>query len=119
MLSCAGLIGISYFIAYTPLAIGCVVAGAFLATFGGVSGYTVAIELGGRQVATTFSLMNMCGNIGAALFPYTVGYMNDLGMGWGSVVVLCVLILVIDALCWALLNPTHTVTGEELAHARP
>jgi MFS transporter, ACS family, D-galactonate transporter len=116
MLSCAALIAGSYFISNTTIAIGCISLGAFLATFGGISGYTVAIELGGRAVATTFSIMNMCGNIGAALFPLAVGYLSDSRLGWDGVLFLCVIILIIDAYCWAILNPLKTITGESLAN---
>ena len=114
MLSCGCLIGASYFISNTNIAIGCISFGAFLATFGGVSGYTMAIEFGGRQVATTFSLMNMCGNIGAALFPLFAGFISESAVGWTGVLFLSVIILFIDAVCWALLNPTHTISGESL-----
>ncbi len=114
MLSCACLIGVSYFISNTNIAIACVSLGAFLATFGGVSGYTMAIEFGGKHVATTFSLMNMCGNIGAAIFPLLAGYISEGSMGWTGVLFLSVIILVIDAGCWALLNPTYTISGESL-----
>ncbi len=114
MLSCSGLIAVSYFISDTTIAIACVSLGAFLATFGGVSGYTMAIEFGGKHVATTFSIMNMCGNLGAALFPLLAGYISDGPSGWTGVLFLSVFILVIDAVCWAWLNPTHTISGESL-----
>lgn len=118
MLSCGCLIGVSYFISDTNLAIGCIAIGVFLATFGGVSGYTMAIEFGGRQVATTFSLMNMCGNIGAALFPLVAGFISTSLWGWSGVLFLSVIILVIDAGCWALLNPTQTISGESLKYEK-
>ncbi len=112
MLSCSALIGLSAFIQDTNLAIGCITLGAYLATFGGISGYTMAIEFGGQHVASVFSLMNMCGNIGAALFPLWVGYIADSGLGWNGVLVLSILILIIDAYCWAVLNPKTTISGE-------
>jgi len=118
MLSCGVLVGLSYFISDTRIAIGCISIGAFLATFGGVSGYTMAIEFGGRHVATTFSLMNMCGNIGAALFPLFVGYISVGSFGWSGVLFLSAIIFVIDAVCWALLNPTHTISGESLEYEK-
>ncbi len=88
-----------------------------MAFFGGVSGYTLAIELGGRDVAKTFALMNMMGNLGAAMFPWVVGYIVEWDKTWSSVLFLCVLILVIDAFCWAILNPVKTVSGEPLKYA--
>lgn len=114
MLACAALIGISYFVSDTTVAIGCISLGAYLATFGGVSGYTMAIDLGGQHVATAFSLMNMCGNIGAALFPLLVGYISTSFLGWDGVLGMCVLILIVDAVCWAMLNPTHALSGERI-----
>jgi predicted MFS family arabinose efflux permease len=117
--SCGLLIFASYFVADTRLAIACISLGAFLATFGGISGYTVAIEFGGRHVATTFSLMNMCGNIGAALFPPIVGQMVERGLGWDTVLFFCAGILLVDAVCWALLNPTTTLAGEPFEHGTP
>ncbi len=117
MLSCAALIGVSYLISDHRLAILCIAIGAFLAFFGGVSGYTLAIELGGRDVAKTFALMNMMGNLGAAMFPWVVGYIVEWDKTWSSVLFLCVLILVIDAFCWAILNPVKTVSGEPLKYA--
>jgi MFS family permease len=118
MLACGCLIGISYFISNINIAIACVSLGAFLATFGGVSGYTMAIEFGGKHVATTFSIMNMCGNIGAALFPLLAGYISEGPSGWTGVLFLSVIILVVDAVCWALLNPTHTISGESLKYEK-
>lgn len=118
MLSCSCLIALSYFISNTNIAIACISVGAFLATFGGVSGYTMAIEFGGKHVATTFSIMNMCGNIGAALFPLLAGYISASPTGWTGVLFLSVIILVIDAACWALLNPTHTISGESLKYEK-
>ena len=117
MLACGCLIGLSYFISNTNID-ACISLGAFLATFGGVSGYTMAIEFGGRHVATTFSLMNMCGNIGAALFPLIAGYLSESSLGWTGVLFLSVIILVIDAVCWGLLNPTHTISGESLNYEK-
>jgi sugar phosphate permease len=118
MLTCGCLIGISYFVTDIHVAIGCISLGAFLATFGGISGYTMAIEFGGRHVATTFSLMNMCGNIGAAIFPLLVGYIAVTQFGWDGVLFLSVIILFIDAFCWAMLNPKSTISGERLTHAK-
>lgn len=118
MASCAGLICASYFVADARAAIGLLAAGAFLATFGGVSGYTVAIELGGRNVATVFSVMNMCGNLGAALFPTLVGAIvasharaGDEAAGWAVALFLCAGIFALDAVCWALLNPKRPLAA--------
>lgn len=121
MSGCAVLITAAYFVESIPVAIGMTSLGTFLAAFGGVSGYTVAIELGGRGVATVFSLMNMFGNIGAFIFPIVVGAVvaayeqaGQAAEGWTLVLFLCALIFLLDAVCWALLNPKTNVHGEPL-----
>ena len=103
-------------IGWGVIAIGMIALGTFAATFGGISGYTVAIDFGGRRVATIFSIMNMCGNIGAAIFPYVVGRLLTGTAGvpgsagdWNMVIYLFAGILAIDAVIWAILNPKGTL----------
>jgi MFS family permease len=119
--SCSGLIIVAYYIANLDQAIAIMTLAAFVATFGGVSGYTVAIELGGKSVATVFSVMNMCGNIGAAIYPWAageiVGAMKQQGdeqLGWRIMLFLAAGIFAVDAICWALLNPKKNLDGEPL-----
>jgi MFS family permease len=118
--TCAACLVAAYRAQDIDHAVGLMCFGAFVGTFGGVSGYTVAIELGGTQVATLFGLMNMCGNIGAALFPLVVnrrvlGVGYALGLGpWAFVVAICAIIFLIDAFCWSLLNPRTNLDGEPL-----
>lgn len=102
---CSVLVLISSGIADRNLALGVITVGAFAATFGGISGYTVAIEFGGKRVATVFSIMNMCGNIGAAVFPLVVGSIIKTTGNWNLVLCLFAGILAVDAVIWALLNP--------------
>ncbi len=89
---------------------------AFLATFGGVAGYTVAIEYGGARIGIVFSVMNMCGNFGAAIVNQVVGSLKERTGNWDTAVYAVVIILIIDAVCWALLNPTRPLF-EEGSHA--
>ncbi len=77
------------------------------------SGYTVAISFGGRHVATVFSTMNMFGNMGAALFPVTAGWLVAQTGNWNLILFLFAGIMAVDALCWALLNPRGTLFGDE------
>ncbi len=79
--------------------------GAFIATFGGVSGYTVAIEFGGTRTATVFSIMNMCGNFGAAIVNQAVGELKEATGSWNAAIWAIAAVCIIDAVCWALLNP--------------
>ncbi len=112
MASCSALIVASYFIADVRGSIAVISLGAFCATFGGVSGYTVAIGFGGKHVATVFSSMNMCGNIGAALFPITAGWLVARTGNWNLMLFLFAGIMAVDAVCWAFLNPRGTLFGD-------
>jgi MFS family permease len=110
---CSLLIVASYFVSDIQQSIALITLGAFCATFGGVSGYTVAISFGGRQVATVFSTMNMFGNLGAALFPLTAGWLVAQTGNWNLILFLFASVMAIDALCWAFLNPQGTLFGDE------
>lgn len=112
MAACSILIIASHLIADTTISTVVIGLGAFCATFGGVSGYTVAIDLGGRHVATVFSTMNMCGNIGAALFPITAGWLVSSTGNWNVMIFLFAGIMAIDAVCWAILNPKAPLFGD-------
>lgn len=112
MSACSLLILLSYFANTVYESIALITVGAFCATFGGVSGYTVAISFGGRNVATVFSTMNMFGNIGAALFPLTAGWLVAATGNWNLILFLFAAVMAIDAICWALLNPQGTLFGD-------
>ncbi|MBL8812788.1 MAG: MFS transporter [Planctomycetaceae bacterium] len=109
---CSVLILASSAISDVRLAVAIIGCGAFAATFGGVSGYTVAIEFGGKRTATVFSLMNMFGNIGAMLFPLVAGLLVRVTGQWSLMLYLFAGIMAVDAVCWALLNPKKPVDAE-------
>ena len=118
MASCAILIIVSYFIADVTAAIALISLGAFCATFGGVSGYTVAIDFGGRRVGTVFGAMNMCGGLGSMLFPVSVAWLVSSTGNWNMALFTFAGLMAIDAVCWALLNPQGTLFGDELEPKR-
>ena len=97
------------------LAVGFLAAGAFWAYTCGVSGYSVAIEYGGKRVATVFATMNMCGNIGAGLFPSVVGWIVKSFGDWNLALTLVAGLYAADAVCWVVLNPKGTLFDEESA----
>jgi sugar phosphate permease len=105
MTTCSVLILATYFVSDHIVAVSIFSVGAFIATFGGVSGYTVTIEFGGRRVATVFSMMNMCGNFGAAIFSYLAGLLKERTGGWNPALFVFAGLFAVDAVCWALLNP--------------
>jgi MFS family permease len=104
----------SYFIQDPDLAVGVISLATFCATFGGVSAYTMAIELGGKQVTTVFSTMNMCGNIGAMLFPVAVGWLvSASGNNWHLAMFLFAFIMAVAAACWLFIPSPGPPVGEK------
>ena len=56
--------------------------------------------------------MNMCGNIGAAMFPVTAGWLVARTGNWNLILFLFAGIMAVDAVCWALLNPRGSLMEE-------
>ena len=108
MAACAALIVLSFFVVDVNAAIALISLGAFVACFGGVAGYTVAIDYGGEQVGTVFGAMNMAGGIGAMLFPVTVGWLVSATGTWNAALFTFAALMAIDAVLWGLLNPQGT-----------
>jgi nitrate/nitrite transporter NarK len=117
MTTCSVLIITTYFVTDETIAILVFSLGAFIAAFGGVSGYTVTIEFGGKRVATVFSIMNMSGNFGAALAQYAAGLLKERTGNWDTALFMFVGIFAVDAVCWALLNPRRPLF-EDSNHTR-
>jgi nitrate/nitrite transporter NarK len=111
--ACAALIVGSYYVSDTLWAIRLISLGVFCATFGGVSSYTMAIDFGGKQVATVFSTMNMCGNVGATLFPIAIGWLVNSTSNWNLALFTFAGVMTLAAACWALLNPRGTLFGDD------
>ncbi|MCA9007457.1 MAG: MFS transporter [Planctomycetaceae bacterium] len=111
MLGCGLCTLCAYFVQEMTLAMTLISVSMFFAGLGGACGYTVTIDKGGQHVAPIFGMMNMMGNLGAALLPVVVGMMFDAGL-YGTVLILMAGIYVSAALCWMLLNPNGTVFDE-------
>lgn len=108
MSTCSLLIAVSFFVMDVNAAIALISLGAFAAAFGGVAGYTVAMEYGGDRVGTVFGAMNMAGNFGSMLFPVTVGWLVTATGTWNVALFVFALLMAVDAVLWALLNPKGT-----------
>jgi MFS family permease len=108
MAACAVLIVASSFVSDVNAAIALISVGAFIACFGGVAGYTVAIDYGGERVGMVFGAMNMSGAFGAMLFPVTVGWLVSATGTWNAALYAFAALMAIDAVLWALLNPRGT-----------
>jgi predicted MFS family arabinose efflux permease len=111
MVCCTLLAAAAYFVDDVNVAVLLISLGAFWGTFGGVSGYAVCIDFGGRRVGMVIAVMNMCGNVGAGLFALLVGWLvkppapGARSPNWDLVLPVFAAIFAVDAVCWALLNP--------------
>lgn len=105
MTAAAAFVMATYFIEGNLVAVAVFAIGAFIASFGGVSGYTVAIEFGGTRIGIVFSMMNMAGNFGAAIATYVFGALTKRTESWDAALFMVAIVFVVDAICWALLNP--------------
>lgn len=110
---CAVLIGLSSVVADVNTAIAMISVGAFIACFGGVAGYTVAIDYGGQRVGTVFGAMNMAASFGAMLFPVTVGWLVSATGTWNAALFTFAGLMLVDAVFWAVVNPRGNFMGRE------
>lgn len=106
------LVSVTYVLTDSLAAVVIFATAAFIASFGGVSGYTVAIEFGGKRIGIVFSMMNMAGNFGGAIVNYLAGSVTQ-RHGWDSALALFVCAFAIDAFCWAMLNPQGPLFADE------
>jgi fucose permease len=112
LLLCAAMFVVAAMAKDSFVRVGLISAGCLFMTIGGVSAYTITMDLGGPHVAAVFSTMNMSGSIGAAIFPAYAGWLVELTNNWNYVLWSIAGIYVGAAACWALLNPEGTLFDE-------
>jgi sugar phosphate permease len=97
------------------LAIAILTLAAVVVSFGNSCGYSAAMDLGGRNLATVFGAMNMFGNFGAALLSQVVPiWVGE--FGWPAAVLLIGGSYSCGAMCWLPLDPGRPVAVERLPH---
>lgn len=123
---CAILVFSAFFVADPTAAVLVISFGAFLAAFAGPCAYTVTMDMGGKNVASLFSTMNMIGNFGAGLMPWIVPRFKTWieetpsliarcnGNSWNAVLVLFAVTYLGAAICWSMLNTRGTVFDQSL-----
>lgn len=123
---CAGLVFSAFFVADPTAAVLVISCGAFLAAFAGPCGYTITMDMGGNNVASLFSTMNMIGNFGAGFLPWVVPRFKTWieetpsllaqcdGNSWNAVLVLFAATYLGSAICWLLLSTNGTVFDQSL-----
>ncbi|MBX9627988.1 MAG: MFS transporter [Gemmataceae bacterium] len=113
MAVCSTVATVAYFTPDPRGVAGLLCVAGFFGMAGGVSGYAVAIAYGGRRVATVFGTMNMCGNVGAGLFPFAVGNLVAWTGDWNTAMLLFAGLFAADGVIWAFLDPKGTLYPEE------
>jgi sugar phosphate permease len=118
---CAALVFAAFFVADATIAVLVISAGALLAAIAGPAAYTVTMDMGGGNVASLFSTMNMVGNFGAGLTPWFVPQFKTWvdqspellavcdGNSWNAVLLLFSAMYLGSAVCWLLLSTRGTV----------
>ena len=89
--------------------IGLVTMAAMLAGAAGPAAYVASIDLGKQHVSTVFGLMNMFGNVGAAMTPILVGRFFALSGNWNLVLCFFAAVYLSASVCWLLLDPHRSI----------
>jgi MFS family permease len=113
MVLCAGLVLAAYFVRNPVAVVALFSVGAFWGTFGGVNGYSVAIDFGGSRIGVVFGTMNACGSVGAGLFPLAIGWAVDQYQNWNVAILGFAALFAGDAVCWATLNPKRPLFEDD------
>lgn len=115
---CAALTLSAYFFADTLAAVLIISAGSFFAAVAGPCGYTITIDMGGEHVPTVNSVMNMCGNVGAMLFPLAVPWLLRQTGSWNAVLLCFGALYIAGAICWWCLRAQGNVFDQALCGKR-
>ncbi len=109
LLACAGLFALASQVESIHLAVLLIGAACLAMALGGVSAFAITMDMGGAHVAIVFSIMNMAGSVGSAVFPKYVGWLLEKTHDWSHVLISIALIYLAAAICWSLLNPNGSV----------
>src|SRR5262249_2703113 len=82
--------------------------GVFVFCFASPCAYSLTMDIGGRNLAIIFSVMNMAGNLGAAAFVTFVPELVNRG-GWNLALTVFLAMDLAAGLCWLVLNPNANI----------
>lgn len=112
ILGCALCLTLAFFVDDPLMATIIIAGGAFSSGIASPAAYAITMDLGGTNVSTVFSIMNMSGNLGAALSPKLVNWLVKACDGrWAPVLLMYAGIYVGSAICWMLIDPRRPVTS--------
>ena len=120
MLFCGALIFAARLVDDPAAAVILISVGSFGAGIGGPVAYATTIDMTAPHVPTAFGLMNMSGNIGAALFPIVVPWLLKLNAtpespNWDAVIVCFAGAYVLAAGFWLLLPRRSSIFAKSAA----
>ena len=121
LLACALLTFSAWFCADVSAIVLIISAGTFCAAVGNPCSCAITMNMGGDHVATVMSMMNMSGNLGAALFPLAVPWLLAATGSWNAVLLGFGGLYVAAAACWGMLKTEGTVIDQAWSRsgARP
>lgn len=103
---CALLILLAWFVKSVVLAVTLLALGSFFAAMAGPCALATTIDIGGDRVPRVFGLMNMSGNVAAALCPVLVGHLFHWTANWNLVLLLFAAVYGLGAVCWIFVDPS-------------
>ena len=112
MLACAPLTSSAYFFSDVFVIVLIIGAGTFCAAVGNPCSCAITMSMGGEHVATVTSMMNMSGNLGAALFPLAVPWLLRATGSWNAVLIGFAALYVAAAACWLMLKTERSVSKQ-------
>ena len=102
---CSVLTLSAWFVESAHAAVALLALGAFFAALAGPCALAATIDMGGSRVPQVFGLMNMMGNLAAALCPVLVGELFAWTANWNLVLILFAGVYMAGALCWVFVHP--------------
>ena len=118
MIVCALLTFATLYSTSLPVIVFLITAGTFWAAVGNPCSCAITMSMGGSNVATVMSMMNMSGNIGAALFPIAVPWLLAATGSWNAVLMGFGGLYVGAAFCWLMLKTDSDVVSQALIKAQ-
>lgn len=107
----AVLVVLAYPLANVWLFVLVICASSLCSALAGPAAYAVTIDVGGKQVAPAFSIMNMSGNVGAILFAQAVPYLVEYSGSWDLVLFFFAGMYLLAALCWLFIDPNRSIVA--------
>lgn len=115
LILCAAFIFSAWTIAHPTAAVIIISLGMFCAAVANPCLNATVISLSGPHTATVSAITNMCGNLGAAVFPISVPWLLHQAGGWNAVLISFGTLYLIAATSWFLIKPGYTIYKDQAA----